>query len=503
MVQAAAPLDYVRPPDAGRLTQLVGRLRWRIGLERTCTWLVRGLALGAVVFIGLNVADWLTEQTLPETAYLIALLPLLGALAIAAVRWPSSSHAARFGDRRLGLEERLATALELVRRPRSGRFDTLQLQDAVTRADAVRRPVWLGNGHRAGLEAAIAAVLVLAAMASLELLTLPRPVLPTTGSDAADLTGADAADRTVAADLPEVAPLAQEDAAGVQQQQLPVDPDLASRVAGEQAEREALDHLSQALGKVSAAQPAADAIQSGDFSAAKDALSNLGEEADQLSDAAKQQLSRALQQAANATTTSDKSLADRERQTAAALTRGTYNEQRQALANLGDQVAKSGARAGNDDQVARDSGRLQQQQQQAGNNPTGQGPLSQATSAANGAAAQAQASQQAAADGGANAQGTLGQQGGPGIGAGGGGDATGDQANQLDAAGQNVEVPQKLGAGPGVRPTNGTEDQIGNDPTAGGRSVSELVQAQQTGQVTPEQNLVPGEQRPVVRGYFH
>ena len=25
---------------------------------------------------------------------------------------------------------------------------------------------------------------------------------------------------------------------------------------------------------------------------------------------------------------------------------------------------------------------------------------------------------------------------------------------------------------------------------------------QQTGQVTPEQNLVPGDQRPVVRGYF-
>ena len=36
----------------------------------------------------------------------------------------------------------------------------------------------------------------------------------------------------------------------------------------------------------------------------------------------------------------------------------------------------------------------------------------------------------------------------------------------------------------------------------GACSVSELAQAQQTGQVAPEQNLVPGEQRPVVRGYF-
>jgi hypothetical protein len=503
VVQAVAPLDYARPPDAGRLTRLVGRLRWRLGLERTFSWLVRGLALGAAVVIGLHVAAWLTERTLPDNVYLVALLPLLGAVALAVIRWPSASHAAKFGDRRLGLDARLGTALELVRRPRGGRFDALQLHDALTQANAVRRPVWFGNGQRTGLEAAGAAILVLLAIASLGLLTLPRPALPITGSELTDLTGDDAPDRTVASDLPEVAPLSDDALASVQQQQSPIDPDLASRLQGEQAEREALDHLSQALGKVSAAQPAAEAIQSGDFSAAKDALQSLGEEADQLSDAAKQQLARSLQQAANATTPSDKTLADRERQAAQALTRGGYNEQRQALSNLGDQVEKSGARAGNDDQVARDSGRLQQQQQQqAGNAPTGQGQLSQANSAANTGAAQ-QAAQQPAADGGANAQGTLGQQGGPGMGAGTGGDATGDEANRLDAAGQSVEVPQKLGAGPGVRPPDGTEDQTGNDPTAGDRSVSELVQAQQTGQVTPEQNLVPGEQRPVVRGYFH
>jgi hypothetical protein len=82
------------------------------------------------------------------------------------------------------------------------------------------------------------------------------------------------------------------------------------------------------------------------------------------------------------------------------------------------------------------------------------------------------------------------------------GEALGNQSNRLEAAGQSVQVPTKLGAGPGVRPTDGTEDQAGNDPTTGARNVSELVQAQQTGQVAPEQNLVPGEQRPVVRGYF-
>jgi hypothetical protein len=82
------------------------------------------------------------------------------------------------------------------------------------------------------------------------------------------------------------------------------------------------------------------------------------------------------------------------------------------------------------------------------------------------------------------------------------GEALGNQSSRLDTAGQSVQVPTMLGAGPGARPTDGTEDQTGNDPTAGTRTVSELVQAQQTGQVAPEQNLVPGEQRPVVRGYF-
>ena len=76
------------------------------------------------------------------------------------------------------------------------------------------------------------------------------------------------------------------------------------------------------------------------------------------------------------------------------------------------------------------------------------------------------------------------------------------RASRLDTAGQQVQVPTKLGNGSGVRPADGTEDQSSPDPSLGGQSVAEQAQAQQTGQVTPEQNLVPGEQRPVVRGYF-
>jgi len=76
------------------------------------------------------------------------------------------------------------------------------------------------------------------------------------------------------------------------------------------------------------------------------------------------------------------------------------------------------------------------------------------------------------------------------------------QGSRLETQGQQVQVPTRLGKGPGVRPATGNEDQSSPDPSLGGRNVAELAQAQQTGQVAPEQNLVPGEQRPVVRGYF-
>ena len=154
-----------------------------------------------------------------------------------------------------------------------------------------------------------------------------------------------------------------------------------------------------------------------------------------------------------------------------------------ALRNLADQVARSGARTASADQLARDAGRLQQQ-----------------AAASQGSGVQPQTP--AAKSQGQAGAGDTGQQSGPGVGDGTNPDVLGDQPSRLATAGQRVEVPTKLGAGSGVRPPDGSEDQTGTDPRAPAGSVSELVQSQQTGQVAPEQNLVPGEQRPVVRGYF-
>jgi hypothetical protein len=492
--------------DVGDLVRVLGRLRWRLGLERILRFGIRGVIASAVALIGLLLVAWLLPiGNWPELAWMVA-LPLLAAVILAVLRWPSDRQAALAADRHLALEERLGTAVELARRFRlgatgygggGGRFDHLQVRDAIARA-RVAPNTWLAIDRKLRRELVVAAALSVLAAISLQLPRLPRPVLPVADRAAAVsdvFPPAAALDRAV----PAPAEPTLIDAQPMQQTQV-ADADLATRVQQEQAERNALDTLAQAVARISAGQPAADAIQRGDYRAARDQLANLGEEADQLSDAAKQELGRALQQAAGATAATDRQLADRERQAAQALSRNSYADQRQALRNLADQVEKSGARTTSATQMARDVGRLQQQAASQASGAPGQtqAPGGQGQTPGNGADP-ARAAAPAPGDQGAGA---AGQQGGPGVGTGTDPNVLGDQPSRLDTAGQRVEVPTKLGTGPGVRPLDGTEDQTASDPTAGARGVSEQVQAQQTGHVAPEQNLVPGEQRPVVRGYF-
>jgi len=498
-------LRLVPNPAVAELDRLLGRLRWRLGLERLVQAAVRGVMASSVALIGLSLVIWLTGSD-PVWLWL-SVAPLLAAIGFAIARWPSTSQTARVADGRLSLEERLSTAFELTHPHRGGRYDLVQIRDAVSHTSEAPRS-WLALSPRTLNEALIAvAALALATTIAVIVPRFPRPAV--INESRPDLATTPALDTTPDRILPI------DESAADQALALPVPaqasappPDLASRVQQEQAERAALDKLAQGLGSVSAGQGAADAIQRGDFAAAHDQIQTLGEEADQLSDAAKQQLARGLQQAAAATAQSDRALADREQQAAQALSRSTYTDQRQSLNALADQVPRSGARSAPADQLERDQGQLQQQQLgaqqspastrgqpssngQPGTSPSdtgGQGDQGQQTTPGSGGLSESDAG--------------AAQQGGAGVGSGTSPDPFSNQASRLDAAGQQVQVPAKLSAGAGVRPADGTEDQSTSDPSLGGRSVAEQAQAQQTGQVTPEENLVPGEQRPVVRGYF-
>jgi len=491
-VEGAQRLASVRDEPAELLRVLAG-FRWRLGFERTLLFGIRGAIASALTLIGLSVAGWLSGAAMVGWP---AAVPMLAALGLAVARWPSHREAAFSADRRLALEERLGTAVELAGSGRGGRFDRLQVQDAIDQARSARGG-WLTEHRRLRREAALAALVVALAAASLLLLPrVPAPHVPAAVESGlpADAVAADVAERAVPPEAQDTALMNSQPA--VQSQ---TDANLANRVQQEQSEQLALDKLSNALSSVSAGQSAANAIQQGNFTAARDELQSLGDDADQLSDAAKQQLAKALQDAAASTGQADRQLADRERQASQALSRPNYNDQRQALRGLGDQVERSGSRTVPADQLARDVGKLQQQQQAANQGSGGRGQTPGSGLPSNSGAAQA--GQQAGAASGAQGGGADGQQGGPGVGSGTDPNVSGD-ASKLETAGQRVEVPTRLGSGPGVRPSDGTEDQVGADPSVGGRTVAELARAQQTGQVAPEQNLVPGEQRPVVRGYF-
>lgn len=545
-VENLTRLPLLPSPAVAELHRLLARLRWRLGCERVAHAAIRGILASAVALIALSLALWLTA--IDRTWLWLAVAPLLASLTYALLRWPSPLETARVADRRLGLDERLATAFELSQAVPSGRFDLVQIRDAVARATTLRPAgsrTWLALTSRTRTEGVIAgAAVVLAGVTVLLLSTIPRPLTSLAGpsADQSSLTDDSAAADTSAdrAALADDALAGQAAAAAPRATASTPPTDLAARVQQEQAERAALDLLAQGLGSVSAGQGAADAIQRGDFGAARNQIQSLGEEADQVSDAAKQQLARGLQQAAAASTQSDRALADREQQAAQSLSRSTYADQRQALNALADQVQRSGSRSVPADQLEREQGQLQLQQQSAQQQQQQQSAQQQQQSAQQPQqAAQQQGGQQSSAQGGPaarNQQSSAGprgtaaaaagataeqgappnatsgglsdannggaQQGGAGIGSGSAPDPFSNQASRLDSSGQQVQVPTRLSNGAGVRPADGTEDQSTANPLVGGQSVAEQAQAQQTGQVNPEQNLVPGEQRPVVRGYF-
>src|SRR5205085_2066487 len=223
-------------------------------------------------------AAWLTGKQ--DVTVWLAAAPAAVALGIAIARWPSRRAAALAADRRLGLDERLATAVELLDSRSPGRSAALQIRDAAVRGAGGRGALFVLD-RRLPVQALLAACLAAVAAASLLLPGLPRPnalsgeTSPTTFD--APLP-ADAAMRV----LPDEALEAQN--AGAQPiQRAESTSDLASRVQQAQSERSALYTLAKALGSVSAGQRAADAIQQGDYSSAREQLRTLAEEADQLS----------------------------------------------------------------------------------------------------------------------------------------------------------------------------------------------------------------------------
>lgn len=527
------------------LLKLVGHFRGRLGLELLLLFCIRALSWALLVVAFLYVLAWLSQWEMPPIiAGSLIGGAMLMALALAIAQWPSLDDAARIADRRLILDERLSTAIESIESGSTIRVSPLQVADALE-SGTQARPGWPSTTPRIRRE--LTALLAIGCLAIGGLLLVligdDLPVSRQTILDALDpfQPGRSEPEAT----LPEPPPLPRADApvppnsrvaslirsveqlrqAGESRAMSPdeaaaglaqAEASLQQSARESQAVRDELNRLARALNQVSAGRPAAESIERGDYQRAGAQLSELGEEADQLSQTAKEQLARALRSAASETPR-NRLLAERERRAAEALGGRDYSVQRRMLRELGEEVARAGSGVIPQSDLAQGMSRIQEAQRELGQapgqplpgslegerSPIAQPPSSGATPLGDG---QIQPGPDGAGFGTEEGDGPANAAGSPAAGTAPGGDGAGEgqqnRAPRLDVAGKPVEVPVKVGRGPANQPATGPSDPDSAEESNAAFGGSGPGERQVPAHIAAEQNSVPSDRRQVVRDYF-
>ncbi len=535
------PANQSAQSDVGReVLRIVARFRRRSGFELLLRWMLRLLSTAMVVVGLLYLVAWLAGIVVPLEAFVAApALALSGAFVVSLLSWPSPRQAALRADRLLRLDERLSTAVELLELKGPSRFTAAQVRNAELSAQ-LRNAEWPSFGRvlrrdllNFGAVSAFAIAAVLFVTLS-ERFAIPRPtvaaLLPLLSNGTIPLLpSAEAPELERANAAVEPPPPRQERSSDDLKRMLGAsDDDADARLAKSRAELnqraqqslragEAMDRLAEALDDVSPGQAASESIERGDFDRAGAELADLGDEADQLSPAAKQELAESLSEAADETEASNPALAQREREAAEALRNGDSGAQRAAMQALGEEVVRSGESIDAQGDLAEEMDQIQQeggvaqapgQESIEGERETiGGDPASNGDGEGDGAG-----SVPGQADGqGQSSGGQAGDQPGdaPGEGAvnGEGGQREGETPasgapSRLDVDGRQVEVPVKAADGPSSEsPTEpGEGDTVREGGTSGGAGGS--AESQEPEVVAPEQNAVPNDRRQVVKEYF-
>jgi hypothetical protein len=508
-----------------------------LGVEQIALRSLRALTLAFGLVAGIYLASWLLHWPVSvEIALGLLLIVLVFAILGALSRWPSQATAALEADRRLDLEERLLTAFDSMRVHRIGRVPQLQVASAVE-TSTLRLGDWRLDQRALKREALRAVTFGFLALALFlcanfsDQLPIPRP-------DLMALTNPSIEPGTEAT-IPDPPPLSKPDTAGQNGTVNPVlralddlrkareangvsqedaerrvsqaSAEVQRQASQSQAQRQDLNRLGRGLGQTSAGREAGESIQRGEYQEASSELAGLGNEADQLSQAAKEQLAQELRSAASATT-QNRMLADSERRAADALDGRDYGQQRRALRELGDEVARSGSFVVPQQDLAEGMSRVREAQEELGQTSTpGQSGdqqqqaspsgLGSGQSAANAPSAQGQ---QQAGQGTSQTGGAIPGSGAPGTGQAGNGSAPGgDQAGEnrletsprLENVGRRVEVPVKVGRG-------ALTQRPGSEDTPESVTSVNLNQPQDPSTAAAERNQVPSDHRQTVRDYF-
>jgi hypothetical protein len=287
-----------------------------------------GIAAAAAALFALVVP----EITRVEVAGVV----ILGAGAVAFLRRPSLGKAIRMTDHVAALDNRLATALEILEGRMGGELAPLQLADAwqACRGVPPRRMLpTVTTTFRIALATALL-MSVLAILAARALGTMPawsdglRSPVTTAHDDASSVadTPTILLESTVS-DSPGPDETPAVTSARLREQ-------LQERDARSRASESAVAKLADALKGTAAAQDVGRSLERTDYDQAADDLRNLARESDQLSSGARQELAHALLQTASETAALDQTLATAEQDAARALARGEYEGGRKALENL-------------------------------------------------------------------------------------------------------------------------------------------------------------------------
>jgi len=317
----------------------VDRLARRMWLQRAAHVLVRALWLAVAIGCAWLVLELTGGPALDvdRLAWIAGGLVGLGFL-FALLNRPNRRQVARMLDRSFGLQERVTTAVDNLGRavPREGERASvvyLQVADAANAVASIRRQsAFALRPPVRELVLAVACGLLMAALYFL------RGV----GDDIPPVAAGSVPVFTPAVDRP---PEPEPAVAAVDPGELaevPTSEEVRERAQRSNQLQRDLQELGQALADHPITREAAEAIQRGDYDAAANDLRDVSTSADQLSEAARQELAGDLEQAAAAMSPESSRLSGASQEAAEGLRQGEQAAQ-EGVRQLGDAVEETGS----------------------------------------------------------------------------------------------------------------------------------------------------------------
>lgn len=366
---ARRPLTFGRGDADAIEAELYSHLvpvRRRIWVQRSVLLLIRGLVLVAGVAL---LASFLQFASVPVPRPLwsaAAILVAVVALGLIVRQRVSYADAARVLDRRLGLNQVIGTAVELTGANADGRLARLQMRRAtdVLRRLESRQALPFGLPIRdLRVFAALAVVtLLFAFLATLNLAWpgSPPPADALASDPTADMVTSSPSDYASYVESEGASTLDpelfdrslgdyQSELAGqnlspeeMQARIAEIQSQLAQRAEALNRQRQALADLADALSDSSTTSDAADSLRKGDYQKAASQLAELGKQSNQLSQRARQDLARRLNDAANKVQPNNQDLASKMKRAAQQLAANDAAGAEQALSDLGAGVQQAG-----------------------------------------------------------------------------------------------------------------------------------------------------------------